>query len=103
MECDSLANRIREMENFEKEIKCFALIDRLQKKNKKLELDRELTELADQIPEMKNEIQEQRMEYYTVTTGQPRWLPLSALAATGRAGCHLPAALAATGSGRLTD
>ncbi|CAL8273924.1 unnamed protein product [Gadus morhua 'NCC'] len=34
-------------------------------------------------------------------TGQPRWLPLSALAATGRAGCHWPrwlplAALAAT-------
>ncbi|CAL8310906.1 unnamed protein product [Gadus morhua 'NCC'] len=24
------------------------------------------------------------------TTGQPRWLPLSALAATGRAGCHWP-------------
>ncbi|CAL8363687.1 unnamed protein product [Gadus morhua 'NCC'] len=40
--------------------------------------------------------------WLAATTGQPRWLPLAALAATGRAGCHWPrwlplAALAATG------
>ena len=39
--------------------------------------------------------------WLAATTGQPRWLPLSALAATVRAGCHWPrwlplAALAAT-------